>query len=148
MQPVSIRPLSTGDWGRWLPLWRGYQTFYRVDIADDVTKESFRRMIDPSEPTFGALAYYDEQALGLVHWIFHRTNWAKGDDCYLQDLYVGEQSRGSGIGRLLIEHVYAEAQKAGSSCVHWLTHETNATAQRLYDRTAERSGFIQYKKSF
>ena len=148
MQSIAIRPLSPGDWERWLPLWRGYQTFYRVDIPDSVTKESFRRMLDPTEPTFGALAYEGERAVGLVHWIFHRTNWAIGDNCYLQDLFVGEQSRGSGIGRMLIEHVYAEAQKAGSSCVHWLTHESNATARLLYDRIADRSGFIQYKKTF
>jgi ribosomal protein S18 acetylase RimI-like enzyme len=47
---------------------------------------------------------------------------------------------------MLIEHVYAEARKAGCSRVYWLTHETNATAMALYDRIAERSGFVQYRK--
>ena len=35
---------------------------------------------------------------------------------------------------------------AGASRVHWLTHETNDTARLLYDRIADRSGFIQYRK--
>ena len=55
---------------------------------------------------------------------------------------------GRGIGRLLIEHVYAQAQTAGSSRVHWLTQETNYPGRQLYDRIAERSGFIQYRKQF
>ena len=103
-------------------------------------------MLDTHEPMFGALAIQSGVATGMVHWIFHRSNWTVGDYCYLQDLFVGEHSRGSGTGRLLIEHVYAEARKAGCSRVYWLTHETNTNAMLLYDRIAERSGFVQYRK--
>ncbi len=144
---VFIRALGKADYDEWLPLWKGYQTFYKANLSDEVTRESFRRMLDPAEPTFGALAFRGANAIGMVHWIFHRSNWSIGDYCYLQDLFVNEHSRGLGIGRLLIEHVYAEASKAGSSCVYWLTHETNKTAMLLYDRVADRSGFVQYKKS-
>ena len=42
----------------------------------------------------------------------------------------------------------AGAQAAGSSRVHWLTQETNYPGRQLYDRIAERSGFIQYRKQF
>jgi ribosomal protein S18 acetylase RimI-like enzyme len=48
----------------------------------------------------------------------------------------------------LIEAVYAEAKKAGASRVYWLTREDNATARALYDKLADRSGFIQYRKIF
>jgi len=85
--------------------------------------------------------------VGLVHHIRHRSCWTTGDYCYLQDLFVSPALRGSGIGRKLIEHVYAEASRAGCARVYWLTHETNATAIRLYDRVAERSGFVQYRKN-
>ena len=52
------------------------------------------------------------------------------------------------VRRALIEAVYREARAAGASRVYWTTHETNATAQALYDTLAERSGFIQYRKLF
>ena len=55
-----------------------------------------------------ALAKVREQALGLVHSIYHRSTWATGDYCYLQDLFVADDARGSGSGRALIEHVYAD----------------------------------------
>jgi GNAT superfamily N-acetyltransferase len=143
---ASTLALSAADYEKWLPLWKSYQTFYKTNLPDEVTRESFRRMLDPAEPTFGALAWQDQNAMGMVHWIFHRSNWSLGDYCYLQDLYVNDESRGLGVGRMLIEHVYAEARKAGCSRVYWLTHETNATAMALYDRIAERSGFVQYRK--
>jgi hypothetical protein len=43
--------------------------------------------------------------------------------------------------------VYAQAGLAGSPRVYWLTHETNDTAMRLYDKVAERSGFVVYRKA-
>ena len=53
---------------------------------------------------------------------------------------------GKGVATALVHAVYAEAEKAGASRVYWLTHETNATAIRLYEEIAERSGFIQFRK--
>ncbi|MDT4825556.1 Acetyltransferase (GNAT) family protein [compost metagenome] len=93
-----------------------------------------------------ALAWQDGKAVGMVHWIFHRSCWTTGDYCYLQDLFVAEGLRGGGIGRQLIEHVYGAARAAGASRVHWLTHETNEVAMRLYDDIADRPGFVQYRK--
>ena len=85
--------------------------------------------------------------VGLVHWLYHRTFWAIGDNCYLQDLYVSPDARGGGHGRALIEHVAAEARSHQATRLYWNTHETNATARRLYDAVAVRSGFIQYRKA-
>jgi len=42
--------------------------------------------------------------------------------------------------------VYEHAAEVGSSGVYWQTHETNDVARRLYDKVAERSGFIVYRK--
>ena len=93
------------------------------------------------------MAWRDGRAVGLVQWIFHRSNWSQTNSCYLQDLFVSPEIRGAGAGRQLIEHVYAQARNAGSTRVHWLTHESNHTAMQLYDRIAQRSGFVQYTQS-
>ncbi len=142
---IAIRPLERSDHAAWLPLWRGYQAFYRVDIADAVSDVTWQRLLDPAEPMGGALAWQGEQAVGLVHHIRHRSCWTVGDYCYLQDLYVDGAVRGAGIGRRLIEHVYDVAADQGCSRVHWLTHETNSDAMKLYNRIADRSGFLQYR---
>ncbi len=93
----------------------------------------------------GATAWRDGRAIGLVQWIFHRSNWSVAHSCYLQDLFVSPEARGGGVGRKLIQHVYVQAHSAGSARVHWLTQESNHTAMQLYDRIAERSGFVQYR---
>ena len=144
--PLEIRPLGTADHAAWLPLWQGYQRFYKTEIAAETSAVTWQRFLDPAEPMNAALAWRNGEAVGLVHYIYHRSCWTVGDYCYLQDLYVAEGVRGGGIGRQLIEHVYAAARAAGASRVHWLTHETNTDAMQLYDRIADRSGYVQYRK--
>ncbi|WP_201266157.1 GNAT family N-acetyltransferase [Bradyrhizobium japonicum] len=51
-------------------------------------------------------------------------------------------------GCALVEHVYAEARRRGASRVYWSTHEPNHNAMHLYNRIAERSGLIIYRKQF
>ena len=71
-----------------------------------------------------------------------------GNYCYLQDLFVAQGARNLGLGRALILAVEERARAAGASRVYWLTHETNTDARALYDKLAERPGFIQYRKLF
>lgn len=148
MQSVEIKAIENNDFDIWLPLWKGYQRFYEVDIPESVTLKTWARFLDPVEPMYAALAMVGEQAFGLVHSIYHRSTWTTGDYCYLQDLFVADDARGSGIGRALIEHAYADARRRGASRVHWLTHESNHNAMQFYDRIADRSSFIQYRKLF
>lgn len=143
---MLIRPARPEDHAQWLPLWKGYQTFYRASIPDEVTATTWQRFHTPDEPMHCAVAEVEGQLVGIVHYIFHRSCWTTGDYCYLQDLYAAPDHRGQGIGRALIEHVYAAAAQAGASRVHWLTHETNLDAMQLYDRIAGKSGFVQYRK--
>ena len=148
MSLVEIKAVGNNDFDIWLPLWSDYQRFYKVDIPEPVTLKTWTRFLDPDEPMHAALAMAGEQALGLVHFIYHRSTWTAGDSCYLQDLFVANDARGCGVGRALIEHVYRDAKTRGASRVYWLTHESNHDAMQLYDRVADRSGFIQYRKLF
>jgi GNAT superfamily N-acetyltransferase len=143
---LVLRPIGREDHDAWMPLWRGYQEFYKVDIAAEVSATTFARLLDPAEPVNGTLAWQGSRAVGLVHYIEHRSTWTVGNYCYLQDLFTAPDLRGGGIGRKLIEHVYAVAKAAGCARVYWLTHETNETAMQLYDRIAEKSGFVQYRR--
>lgn len=146
MESLEIKAVTESDFDIWLPLWKGYQRFYEVDIPEPVTRETWGRFLDPVEPLHAALAFVGERALGLVHTIYHRSTWTTGDYCYLQDLFVADDARGLGVGRALIEHVYADARQRGAPRAYWSTHETNINARQLYDRVADRSGFILYRK--
>ena len=144
MPDLRLDPLTDADHDAWYALWRGYQVFYETDIPPAVSAVTWARLLDASEPMFGVLARVDGRAVGLAHWLTHRSTWSVADHCYLNDLFVAEGLRRQGVGRALIEHVYADAAARGCSQVYWLTHETNTTAQRLYNTVATRSGFIHY----
>jgi GNAT superfamily N-acetyltransferase len=85
--------------------------------------------------------------VGIVHYIFHRSTWTEAPYCYLQDLFTAEDVRGLVVGRALIEAVYAKAREEGAARVYWHTHETNTVAMQLYDKIADKSGFVQYRKT-
>ena len=77
--PPEIRPLTAGDHAAWMPLWRGYQAFYRVQIPDEASAATWGRFLDPAEPMGGALAWDGGAAVGLVHHVRHRSTWTVGD---------------------------------------------------------------------
>lgn len=145
-----IRAIEPADFENWKPLWDGYNAFYgRKDetaLAEEITARTWARFFDAYEPVHALVADQAGRLLGLVHYIFHRSTIALGSTCYLQDLFTTESARGQGVGRALIEEVYRRAHIAGSSRVYWHTHETNATAMQLYDKVAENSGFVVYRK--
>jgi ribosomal protein S18 acetylase RimI-like enzyme len=146
-ETTAIRPLTADDRPAWADLWRQYLAFYETVLPEEIYVSTWSRLLDPAEPTWGALALQDGRPIGLVHWIYHRHNWTIADICYLQDLYVAPEGRGQGHGSALIDHVAADATARGSTRVYWLTHESNAAARALYDRVSQRSGFIQYRRT-
>lgn len=143
--PITVRPLTPADHARWHPLWRAYLAFYETNLPAEQDAINWARFHDPAEPMHALGAFDGERMVGIVHAIFHRSCWLPTESCYLQDLFVDPSARGTGAGRALIEAVYALAKARNVARVHWLTHETNATARALYDRIATRSGFIQYR---
>ena len=146
MADVIVRPARPGDYERWLKLWEGYNTFYRRTLPLEITKITWQRFFDHYEPMHCLVAEKGAALLGLTHYLFHRNTTMIGPTCYLQDLFTVAEARGQGVGRALIEAVYAKAKEAGAPRVYWMTHETNTTAMRLYDQVAMKSGFLQYRK--
>lgn len=142
-----IRPLQHHDYNQWYDLWIGYQTFYQVTLPLDCSKLTFSRLLDAQEPMACLVVELEGQLVAFVHYIFHRSTWTKGHYCYLQDLYVAESARSQGLGRQLIEAVYAKASEHQCSRVYWLTQEQNIHARQLYDQVATNAGFIQYRKN-
>jgi GNAT superfamily N-acetyltransferase len=147
---LLIRPIEPADYEQWLPLWDGYNEFYGRSGATalplEITQTTWARFFDPEEPVNALVAESNGKLVGITHYIFHRSTITIGLSCYLQDLFTNEAVRGKGVGRALINGVYERAKLTGSPRVYWQTHETNITAMKLYDKIAERSGFLVYRK--
>lgn len=145
---LDIRPLAAGDRAAWTPLWRDYLAFYGAERGADIFDLTFSRYCDPDRADMLAwLAWSGGDAVGLAHVIVHAHGWQAAPVTYLQDLYATPQTRGTGVGRALIETVYADADAAARPNVYWTTQTGNTTARRLYDRIATATDFMKYARS-
>lgn len=144
----TIRPLRREDEADWCRLWTAYLAFYNTTLPSPVFASTFARLLGNDPRDFhGLIATVDGQTVGLTHYLFHRHGWKIEDTCYLQDLYVDPAARGTGLGRALIEAVYAAADAAGAPSVYWLTQDFNIDARKLYDRVAKVTPFIRYNRA-
>lgn len=145
MTAIAVRPLEQTDHGDWRRLWTSYLTFYESSVSEKVYDTTWKRLFAEGEfEPRGFIAFADGQAAGLVHYLYHRSTWSVEGNCYLQDLFTVAEVRGKGVGEALINAVKQAAFERGVTNVYWMTHETNSTARRLYDRVACKTGFIEY----
>ena len=145
---VEIRPLAAGDRAQWEPLFRGYLTFYKSSLPDEVIDESWLRLLSDDPQFHIGLVAVDSagDVIGIAHVLFHRSTWSPTHYCYLEDLFVDPERRAKGVGQKLIEAVYAEADKRGCTRTYWATQEFNYRARGLYDKLATKSPFLQYRR--
>ena len=145
---LAIRPLRRDDKPAWSDLWTAYLAFYETSRPQSLYDVYFERLLGDDAQDYSCLiAESDGTPVGLTHYVFHRHGWSVENVCYLQDLYADPSVRGQGIGRALIEGVYAAADAAGCPSVYWLTQEFNTTARQLYDRIGVQTPFIKYNRS-
>lgn len=145
---TRVRIIEANDYPGWRPLWDGYNAFYGRQgasaLPESITLTSWQRFLDPREPMHALVAEDQGQLVGLAHYLFHRSTIRSEQTCYLSDLYTLPSHRGRGVGRALIERVYARCRADGVVGVYWQTHESNAAGRRLYDKIARADGFIVY----
>lgn len=142
-----VRPIAQTDETAWRGLWTAYLDFYESAVDEDVYATTFERLLsDDSWMPSAFVAEVDGQLVGLVHYFYHAHCWKRERVCYLQDLYAAPDVRGGGVGRKLIEAVYAQADQDGAPAVYWMTQEFNRPARQLYDRIGVLTPFIKYQR--
>ena len=147
MEQLEIRALAESDERQWRRLWTLYLDFYESSVSEEVYKTTFARLLSTDDTEFnGLLALKKGKPVGITHYLFHRHCWHVENVCYLQDLYVDADQRGTGVGRALIEAVYAKADAAGFPSVYWHTQSFNEAGRRLYDRVATLTPFLMYSR--
>lgn len=147
---ILVRDVRKDDFAEWKILWDGYNEFYgrsgETALAPEIIRTTWLRFFDAYEPMHAMVAERSGKLLGLVHFLYHRNTIQIAPTCYLQDLFTADEARGLGVGRALIHAVYEHARASGVSRVYWQTRETNTRAMQLYDKVAEKPGFILYHK--
>jgi GNAT superfamily N-acetyltransferase len=142
--PCTIRAALPSDESVWRVLWGGYLDFYRAQLDDEVTRRTWKRILDPDSQVMCVVAEVQGQVVGFAHCVVHENTWETQPVCYLEDLFVSPRSRGAGVGAALIEWLRNAMRAEGWARIYWVTQGDNVQARRLYDRFARADGFVRY----
>lgn len=145
---IQIAPIRSEDeLERLLPAIADYQRFYEVeDVDDDRNRAFFARFLTPSDDGAILVAREGEEIRGYACLYWHLSSLAAAETVLMNDLFVVEEARGSGVGRALIAASAAVARERGAACLEWATAPDNKRAQALYDSTgAAKSEWLEYE---
>ncbi|GHA86338.1 GNAT family N-acetyltransferase [Streptomyces termitum] len=142
---VQVRPAREADFDQWRALYRGYADFYRVEQTEEAARLVWSWIHDPAHEV-EALVAEDAagRLVGLAHYRPFARPLAAAVGCWLDDLFVAPESRGSGAADLLLGALRGIAAERGWSVVRWITADDNHRARSKYDRVATRTMWITY----
>ena len=104
---------------------------HNVPPADEI-QASVERIMggDDGEYLLGAV---DGAPVGVCQLRFRWSVWKSAEDCWLEDLFVREEARRSGLGRALVEAALERARERGCKRIELDVNEDNSAARALYE---------------
>jgi GNAT superfamily N-acetyltransferase len=131
-----ITTVAEADLLELLPLMRGYCDFYEVDPSDDDLLAMSRALIaDPHREGTQLIARDEEgRASGFATIFWTWTTLSAARIGVMNDLFVTERARGTGVAEALIAACAERCRGHGAVSLDWPTARDNYRAQRLYER--------------
>ncbi|PJJ71689.1 acetyltransferase (GNAT) family protein [Diaminobutyricimonas aerilata] len=141
---VQVREIRADDAEQWRRLYRGYVEFYQTEKSEESYDLVWGWLMDPDHELGAYVAEVEGRLVGIAHWrpFVRPLNGSVG--CYLDDLFVEPEARGSGVADALLARLRRLAAERGWSVVRWITAEDNYRARARYDRIAERTPWVTY----
>jgi GNAT superfamily N-acetyltransferase len=138
--PAVIAEVTEADLPELLPLMRGYCDFYEVDPSDaDLLAMSRALIDDPEREGVQFIARDgDGRATGFATIFWTWSTLSASRIGVMNDLFVDERSRGTGVAEDLIAACAERCRERGATSLDWTTARDNHRAQRLYERVGAR----------
>jgi GNAT superfamily N-acetyltransferase len=141
-----VDPLREGDHSAWVGLHRGYLDFYEVTDPERVSSTVWSWLQDPDHELQGLVvrAEHGAEPVGLAHYRPFPRPLAGTVACFLDDLFVDPQARGTGAVDALLGALQEQCRDRGWSQVRWVTRSGNTRARSTYDRVAVQTDLVTY----
>jgi len=147
MSEFVVRDVTSTDRTQWAALFARYRDFYRLTPDPQVIEIVWSWLLDDHNPMHGTVADRDGQLIGIAHDRPFARPSTGTTGTWLDDLFVDDDHRHSGVGRALIDDITDRAHAAGHSVVRWITADTNSRARRLYDVLATETSWVVYDRT-
>lgn len=145
MTEITVRPVRLDDRAQWDVLYQGYASFYNVTQTAEMRDTVWSWLHDDRKEPRGLVAVKaDGTLVGLTHFRPFARPLSATTGCFLDDLFVSPDARGTGAADALIDTVRAVAASEGWSVVRWITAENNYRGRAVYDRVAARTNWVTY----
>jgi len=142
---VTIHPFTAEDRPAWEALFAAYAAFYKVEQTAQMRETVFGWLTDPDHSSNCLLAVdMTGTVIGFTHYRPFVSQLKAVTNCFLDDLFVDPQARGTGAAEALIEAVGTVARDKGWGVVRWITADNNYRGRGVYDKLAERTMWISY----
>jgi GNAT superfamily N-acetyltransferase len=144
---MPVRPVEAKDRSQWERLFVAYGEFYETGFGPAVLAGVWEWLLDATHEVSALVAVDEADVLvGFAHYRRQADTFTAGPGWFLDDLFVDPSARGTGTATALIDAVTEAAAQNGGGTLRWITARDNTTAQRLYDRVAERSTWVTYER--
>jgi GNAT superfamily N-acetyltransferase len=130
---LSIRPACAADVPTLNTLIHEFAEFERLPIA--ATEAGLLRDGFSESPKFRVLmAEWNDQPAGYALFFDYYSSFEGRAGLFLEDIYVRDQYRGKGIGKLLLARVALIAKEQNCFGVRWQVLDWNTPAIEFYER--------------
>lgn len=142
---VVARPVEERDADAWRRLFRDYGVFYETSFDEAQLDHVWGLLMTEGSGVDALVAEVAGTVVGIAHYRSHPDTFSAGRDWYLDDLFTDPSARGAGVASALIERLRELARASGPGTLRWITAADNTTAQRVYDRLANRTTWVTYE---
>jgi GNAT superfamily N-acetyltransferase len=133
---MQIRRAVEADVPNLLPLMRELAQVEKYADAFAITEEMLREQgFRRSPPDFHCLVAEENGVLiGLLVYYFVPFTYRAKPNVIIKELYVADEHRSKGVGKLLMKAIATEAEQAGCGLIKWYVAKWNQRSIEFYER--------------
>ncbi|MBA3311745.1 MAG: GNAT family N-acetyltransferase [Planctomycetota bacterium] len=134
-----VRVVAEDDVPALLSLVRDLAGYERLEDSVTATEEDLRQgLLGERAIAEAVIAWSNDVPAGFAVWYETFSTFRGRKGMYLEDLFVAEAHRGSGLGKALLRHVARVAVERGCFRLEWEVLRWNEPAIGFYDRLGGR----------
>ncbi len=142
---VTFEPVTPRRHDAWRVHYLRYAAALGEDADDAIAATVWSWLLARTHGVEGILAVDGDELAGFVHFRPFPRTLDGNEACFLDDVWVTEAHRGTGLAEALIGRVRMLARDRGWTHVRWVTEANNARARALYDRISENANLVTYR---